>query len=295
MPDQFTPQDPLTQYPRPPFPKQDQPKPGSVARMSPRPDHGEDSYVGLGRMTGRRALITGSDSGIGRAVAIAFAREGADVALNFLDSELEDAREVEALVTDAGRRAVLLPGDISEETVCTELVDLAAEHLGGLDCLVMVAAHQRNFDSVADLTTENLDRTFRTNVFSLVWLVKAAVPHLNPGATIITTSSVQASAPSPDKIDYAASKAAITNLTSSLGQQLAPSGIRVNCVAPGPFWTPLQPVAETDGDFSDFGEKTPLGRPGQPAELASIYVHLATQESSFMTGASVLVAGGMPG
>lgn len=295
MPDQFTPRNPLTQYPAPPFPAQDQPKPGSVARMTPRPDHGEDSYTGLGRMTGRRALITGADSGIGRAVAIAFAREGADVALNFLDSELDDAREVESLVTASGRRALLLPGDISEETVCTELVDLAVDGLGGLDCLVMVAAHQHNVESVTDLDTENLDRTFRTNVYSLVWLVKAAVPHLEPGSTIITTASVQASTPSPDKIDYAASKAAIVNLTQSLGQQLAASGIRINCVAPGPFWTPLQPVAETDGDFSDFGAKTPLRRPGQPAELGSIYVHLATQESSFMTGASVLVAGGMPG
>lgn len=295
MPDQFSPQNPLTQYPRPPFPAQDQPTPGSVARMDPRPDHGEESYVGLGRMSGRRALITGADSGIGRAVAIAFAREGADVALNFLDSELEDAREVEALVVGAGRRAELLPGDISDEIVCTELVELAAERLGGLDCLVMVAGFQHNVESVAELSTENLDRTFRTNVYSLVWLVKAALPHLEPGSTIVTTSSVQASAPSPDKIDYAATKAAIANLTSSLGQQLAPSGIRINCVAPGPVWTPLQPVAETDGDFGDFGAKTPLGRPGQPAELAALYVHLATQESSFTTGATMLVAGGMPG
>ena len=295
MPTQFDRQDPLTQYPAPPFPKQEQPKPGSVASMDPRPDHGEDSYLGLGRMRGRKALITGADSGIGRAVAIAFAREGADVALNFLDAELTDAREVETLVEAAGSRAVLLPGDISQESVCTELVNTANAELGGLDCLVMVAAHQRNFDSIDQLTTENLDHTFRTNVYSLIWLVKAAVPLMSPGATIITTSSVQSGQPSPDKIDYAASKAAITNLTISLGEQLAPKGIRVNCVAPGPFWTPLQPVAEEVGDFSDFGEKTPMKRPGQPAELGSIYVHLATQESSFMTGASVLVAGGMPG
>lgn len=295
MPNQFDKQNPLTQYPAPPFPKQDQPKPGSVARMDPQPDHGEDTYVGLGRMSGRRALITGADSGIGRAVAIAFAREGADVALNFLDAELEDAREVQALVEAAGRKAALLPGDISEETVCRELVETAAAELGGLDVLVMVAAHQRNFADVADLTTENLDATFRTNVYSLVWLVQAAVPLMEPGSTIVTTSSVQASTPSPDKIDYAASKAAITNLTISLAEQLAPKGIRVNAVAPGPFWTPLQPVAEEDGDFSEFGSETPMKRPGQPAEIASIYVHLATQESSFMTGAQVLVTGGKPG
>jgi NAD(P)-dependent dehydrogenase (short-subunit alcohol dehydrogenase family) len=294
MVDIYSPRDPLTAYPRPPFPPQQQPGTGRTEKMSPEPDHGEESYVGHGRLAGRRALITGADSGIGRAVAIAFAREGADVAVAYHSAE-EDARVTEGLVSDAGSKAAVLQADISDEAACTRLVEDAANALGGLDLLVMIAGAQSTVDSIDDFETETLDRIMRTNVYSLFWLTKAAMRHFAPGAAIITTSSIQAFSPSPALAEYATSKAAIANFTRAMAQQLAERGIRVNGVAPGPFWTPLQPATAPTGTLEHFGEEVPYGRPGQPAELASTYVYLATQESSFTSGETIIVNGGQPG
>jgi NAD(P)-dependent dehydrogenase (short-subunit alcohol dehydrogenase family) len=261
--------------------------------MVPKPDHGEESYVGFGRLKGRRAIITGADSGIGRAVAIAFAREGADIALNYLPSEEEDAREVVALIEKAGRKAVALPGDISQEAFCVELVDQAKESLGGIDILVNVAGKQTTVEAIADLTTEQFDQTFRTNVYAMFWLCKAALPHMPPGATIINTTSIQSYQPSPGLLDYASTKAAITAFTHGLAKQVAEKGIRVNAVAPGPVWTPLQPSGgQPQEKIVVFGAEVPMKRPGQPAELAPIYVVLASQESSFVTGEIYGVTGG---
>ena len=287
-------QDPTTQYPQPPFDKQPQPAPGLASEMTPRPDHGEESYQGLGRLKGRKALITGGDSGIGRAAAIAFAREGADVAINYLPAEESDAREVIKLIEDAGRKAVALPGDITDEAFCQQLVKDAVSKLGGLDILVNNAGKQTAQESIADITTEQFDLTFKTNVYALFWITKAAMPHLGAGATIINTTSIQASQPSPNLLDYAQTKAAIVAFTQSLAQQVAEKGIRVNAVAPGPFWTPLQPSGGQPQDkVAKFGESTPLGRPGQPAELAPLYVFLASQESSYSTGAVFASTGGL--
>jgi len=233
--------DPTTQYPQPPFPRQPQDAPGSVNAMTPVPDHGEHSYRGTGRLAGRKALITGGDSGIGRAAAIAFAREGADVAINYLPAEESDAQEVVTLIRAAGRKAVALPGDITSETFCTQLVEQAVKELGGLDILVNNAGKQQFQENIADLTTEQFDLTFRTNVYAMFWITKAAMPHLKPGASIINTSSIQARKPSKNLLDYASTKAAIVAFTEALAQQVAPHGVRVNAVAPGPFWTPLQP------------------------------------------------------
>jgi NAD(P)-dependent dehydrogenase (short-subunit alcohol dehydrogenase family) len=295
MKDQYTLQDPSTQYPRPPFDKQQQPGPGLARQMDPRPDHGEESYRGTGRLEGRRALITGADSGIGRAVAIAYAREGADVALSYLPSEEQDAQEVVALIEKAGRKAVAVPGDLVDESYCTSLVATAVDRLGGLDILVNVGGKQQTAESLTDITTEQFDETFKTNVYALFWVTKAALPHLRPGASIINTSSVQAYLPSPILVDYAATKSAINTFSKALAQQLAGKGIRVNVVAPGPVWTPLQVVGGQPMDkLPDFGAQTALGRPGQPAELAAPYVFLASQEASYVVGETLAVTGGMP-
>ncbi|MGM9322843.1 SDR family oxidoreductase [Deinococcus aquaticus] len=291
---QFEMQDPRAQYPAPPFPRQPQDAPGLTGAMQPLPDHGEDSYVGLGRLRGRRALITGADSGIGRAVAIAFAREGADVALNYLPEEEQDAREVVALIEAAGRKAVALPGDITDEAFSRELVTRAVKELGGLDILVNNAGKQVTQPGIADITTEQFDLTFRTNVYAMFWITQEAVRHMGAGASIINTTSIQAYRPSPNLLDYASTKAAIVAFTQALAQQLGEKGIRVNAVAPGPFWTPLQPSGgQTQEKVMQFGKDTPLGRPGQPAELAAMYVFLASQESSYTSGSTLGATGGM--
>jgi NAD(P)-dependent dehydrogenase (short-subunit alcohol dehydrogenase family) len=292
---QYEIQDPTKQYPSPKFPQQVQSPPGVAADMHPKPDHGEQSYKGSGRLKGRKALITGADSGIGRATAIAFAREGADIALNYLESEEKDAREVVDLIKKEERKAVRIPGSLTQESFCTRLVEEARRGLGGLDIVVNVAGHQIAQKSIADVTTEQFDETFKTNVYALFWICKAAVPHLPPGATIINTASIQAYEPSPTLLDYASTKAAIVAFTKALAKQLAEKGIRANCVAPGPVWTPLQPSGgQPPEKIPEFGGKVPLGRPGQPAEVAPIYVLLASQESSYVTGEVYGVTGGHP-
>jgi NAD(P)-dependent dehydrogenase (short-subunit alcohol dehydrogenase family) len=288
---------PVTEYPRPPFPEQrEQDPPGLASQMDPRPDHGETSYKGSGRLRGRKALITGGDSGIGRAAAIAFAREGADVAFGYLPVEEPDAREVVQLIRDAGVKAVPLPGDVRDEAFCQQLVDNATRVLGGLDIVVSNAAKQHTVDRLEDLSTEQFDATFRTNVYAMFWIVKAALKHLRPGSSIICTSSINAYEPSPGLIDYAMTKAAIMNFTKGLAKQVADRGIRVNAVAPGPFWTPLQPSGGQPLDkLVEFGRETPIGRPGQPAELAPIYVLLASEEASYVTGQVYAAVGGRGG
>ena len=285
--------DPTSKYPAPPFPKQSQPWPGLAGRMEPRPDHGEESYQGSGRLQGRKALVTGGDSGMGRAAAIAFAREGADVAINYLPDEEPDAREVLALIEDEGRKGIGIPGDLREEAFCQELVARAVEALGGLDILVSNAARQQTRESILDVSSEDFDATMKTNVYAPFWLIKAALPHLPPGSAIIGTTSEQATDPSADLYDYAQTKAATTNYVRSLAKQLAPKGIRVNGVAPGPIWTPLQVSGgATQEKLQQFGSQTPLGRPGQPVELASIYVQLAAADASYATGQVYGAAGG---
>ncbi|MGY4644595.1 SDR family oxidoreductase [Cellulomonas sp. URHB0016] len=261
--------------------------------MSHEPDHGEQSYRGAGRLQDKRALVTGADSGIGRAVALAFAREGADVAISYLPEEEQDAKETVRLVEDAGRRAVRLPGDIRDEEFCRTLVDTAVRELGGLDVLVNNAAFQMaQDDGLLGITTEQLDRVLKTNIYALFWITQAAVPHMGPGSSIINTSSVQAFQPSPGLLDYATSKAGILNFTKGLAQQLGEKGIRVNAVCPGPIWTPLIPATMSEEKVDSFGSDTPLGRAGQPAELAPAYVFLASQESSYITGDRIAVTGG---
>ena len=260
---------PVTLYPKPPFKRQPQEPPGLASKMVPRPDHGEKSYKGSGRLTGRKALITGGDSGIGRAAAIAFAREGADVAIGYLPFEESDAKEVVELIRAEGRKAVALPGDIRDETFCRQLVADAVKGLGGLDILVNNAGKQVAQASIADITTEQFDATFKTNVYAMFWITKAALAHLPVGAAIINTASIQAYEPSPNLLDYAQTKACIVSFTKGLAKQLAAKGIRVNAVAPGPFWTPLQPSGgQPQESIETFGSKSPLGRPGQPAEIA---------------------------
>ncbi len=292
-PNQTTKRDPATEYPRPPFPAQQQPWPGLASKMTPRPDHGENSYRGTNRLAGRKALITGGDSGMGRAAAIAFAREGADVAICYLPAEEPDAREVVQLIRAAGRKAVALPGDIRSEAFCTKLVADAVRELGGLDILVNNAARQHSHDSILELSTEDFDWTFKTNVYAMFWITKAAVPHLSPGSSIINTASVQAYDPSPNLLDYSQTKASIVAFTKSLAKQLAKQGIRVNAVAPGPIWTPLQVCGgQPESELPQFGAQTPYGRAGQPAELAPVYVVLASAESSYSTGQVFGAAGG---
>ncbi|MDQ0780558.1 SDR family oxidoreductase [Chryseobacterium sp. W4I1] len=285
--------DPTTKYPKPPFKRQFQPFPGLAGKMTPVPDHGEESYIGSGRLTGRKALITGGDSGIGRAAAIAYAREGADVAINYLPEEEPDAIQVIELIKKVGRKAVAIPGDLREESFCNKLVSQAVQQLGGLDILVNNAGHQKTHESILDISTEEFERTMKTNLYAPFWIIKAALPHLKPGSSIIGLSSVQAYDPSADLYDYAQTKAATTNYVKSLAKQLGPKGIRVNGVAPGPIWTALQiSGGQTQEKIEKFGGDTPLGRPGQPAELASIFVQLAANDASFATGQIYGAAGG---
>jgi NAD(P)-dependent dehydrogenase (short-subunit alcohol dehydrogenase family) len=286
-------EDPTTKYPKPPFKPQLQPWPGLARDMDPKPDHGEKSYKGSGRLTGRKALITGGDSGMGRAAAIAYAREGADVAINYLPAEEPDAREVIALIKAEGRKAVAIPGDITSEDFCKKLVAEAVSQLGGLDILVNNAAMQQTKPTILDISSEQFDRTMKTNIYAPFWITKAALPHLKPGAVIIATTSEQAYDPSAELHDYAQTKAANMSYVKSLAKQLGPKGIRVNGVAPGPIWTPLQVSGgATQEKLKEFGKQTPMGRPGQPVELASIYVQLAANEGSYATGQIYGASGG---
>jgi len=288
-------QNPRDKYAKPPYKSQSQPWPGLASRMDPRPDHGETSYVGSGRLTGRKALITGGDSGMGRAAAIAFAREGADVAINYLPEEEPDAREVIDLIRRAGRKAAAIPGDIRTESFCRQLVDRAVGAMGGLDILVCNAARQQSIPSILDVTDEEFDRTMKTNIYAPFWIIRAALPHLEPGSAIIGTTSEQAYNPDPDLYVYAQTKAATMNYVKSLAKQLGPKGIRVNGVAPGPIWTPLQVSGgASQGKLVTFGATTPLGRAGQPAELAGIFVRLAEDDGSYTTG-NIYGAGGGQG
>ncbi len=278
-------EDPTKAYPKPPYPSQSQPWPGLASKMDPKPDHGETSYRGSGRLAGRRALITGGDSGMGRAAAIAFAREGADVAINYLPYEEPDAREVIDLIQKAGRRGVAIPGDLRQEAFCQHLVAQAVSLLGGLDIIVSNAGRQQAHASILDISTEQFDWTMKTNIYAPFWIIKAALPHLQPGSCIIATTSEQAYDPTPELYDYAQTKAATMNFVKSLAKQLGPKGIRVNGVAPGPIWTPLQVTGgATQAKLETFGAKTPLGRAGQPAELGGIYVQLADPLASYATG-----------
>jgi NAD(P)-dependent dehydrogenase (short-subunit alcohol dehydrogenase family) len=287
---------PVDAYPKPPFPAQQQPWPGLASKMTPRPDHGETSYKGSGRLAGRKALITGGDSGIGRAAAIAFAREGADVAINYLPAEEPDARETVQLIRAEGRKAVTLPGDIKDEGFCRKLVADAARQLGGLDILVNNAGRQIARKSILEIEPAEFDETFKTNVYAMFWITRAAVPLLKPGSAIINTTSVTAYDPPETIIDYAATKAAIMNFTKGLAKQLAPKGIRVNGVAPGPFWTALQVTGgQPPEKLPEFGADTPMGRAGQPAEIASLYVLLASQEATYSTGQIFGAVGGRGG
>lgn len=277
--------DPVQKYPAPPFKRQSQPWPGLAGKMEPPPDHGEKSYRGSGRLAGRKALITGGDSGMGRAAAIAYAREGADVAINYFPNEEPDAQEVIRLIKDAGRKGLALPGDLRDEAFCKKLVEDAVQGLGGLDILVCNAARQQSRESILEVSSEDFDATMKTNIYAPFWMIKAALPHLKPGAAIIGTTSEQAYDPSPELYDYAQTKAATMNYVKSLAKQLGPRGIRVNGVAPGPIWTPLQVSGGASIEkLEKFGGQTVFKRPGQPAELASIYVQLAAADASFTTG-----------
>lgn len=277
----------------PPFKKQPQTAPGSTARMEPQPDHGEASYTGSGLLKGRKAIVTGADSGIGRAVALAFAREGADVLVSYLD-EHDDAKATAALVEQAGQRCVLVPGDIREESHCQAIVDKARHELGGIDILVNNAAWQKTRESIEDIPSDEFERIFRTNVFATFYLCKAAAPHMPPGSSIINTASVNADKPNATLVAYAATKGALQNLTGGLAQLLADRGIRVNCVAPGPIWTPLIVSTMPEEQVAVFGAKSPFKRPGQPAEVAPAYVMLASDRASYISGSTVGVTGGVP-
>jgi NAD(P)-dependent dehydrogenase (short-subunit alcohol dehydrogenase family) len=283
----------MANEPTPPQPEQQQPMPGWTDRMDPRPDHGEESYVGHGRLSGKKAVITGGDSGIGRAVAIAFAREGANVLIAYL-CENEDARETQRLVEEAGRKAVLVPGDLSDPAHCRAVIDKAVETLGGIDVLVSNAAHQASFAKLEDVSDEEWRKTFATNVDPLFYLTKAALPHLGEGASIIATASINSDDPSPHLLPYATTKGTIRDFIAGLAQMLAKRGIRANCVAPGPVWTPLIPSTMPPEAVKTFGKDTPLGRAAQPKELAPPYVLLASDEASYITGATIPVTGGRP-
>jgi len=285
--------DPTSKYPKPPFEKQSQPWPGLASKMQPAPDHGETSYKGSGRLAGRKALITGGDSGMGRAAAIAYAREGADVAINYYPSEEPDAQQVINLIKAEGRIGLAIPGDLREEQFCQQLVQRAVDGLGGIDILVSNAGRQQSHQSILDISSEEFDWTMKTNIYAPFWIIKTALPHMNPGSCIIGTTSEQAYDPTPDLYDYAQTKAATMNYVKSLAKQLGPKGIRVNGVAPGPIWTPLQVSGGASQEkLQKFGSQTSFGRPGQPAELASIYVQLAAEDASFATGQVYGSAGG---
>lgn len=288
--------DPREKYPKPPFPMQQQPWPGLCSKMDPLPDHGEKSYRGSGRLMGRKALITGGDSGIGRAAAIAYAREGADVCINYLPAEEPDAKQVIELIEAEGRKGVAIPGDIKDEAFCKRMVERAVKEMGGLDILVNNAARQVARKSILDITTEQFDETFKTNVYAMFWITKAAIPHLKPGSTIINTASINSYDPSPKMLDYASTKGAILIFTKDLAKQLLEKGIRVNAVAPGPYWTALQVTGgQPPEDIPEFGKQSPMGRAGQPAELAGLYVLLASDESSYATGQVFAATGGEGG
>ncbi|MEZ5818742.1 MAG: SDR family oxidoreductase [Hyphomicrobiaceae bacterium] len=280
-------------YPKPPFAKQAQPVPGLTSKMVPVPDHGEESYKGSGRLIGKKALITGGDSGIGRAVSIAYAREGADILISYLD-EHEDAEQTRELVEAAGRKAVIVSGDIQDASHCRKLVELAVSELGGIDILVNNAAHQGSFKTITDVSDEEWELTFKVNVHAMFYLAKAAVAHMKPGSSIINTASINSDVPNPTLLAYATTKGAIQNFTAGLAQLLADKGIRANAVAPGPIWTPLIPSTLPDAAVANFGKQVPLKRPGQPAELATAFVMLADSLSSYVSGATIAVTGGKP-
>jgi len=286
-------QDPRSKYPQPPYPKQQQELPGSIIDMQPRPDHGENSYKGSGKLTGRKALITGGDSGIGRAVAIAFAREGADVAISYLN-ESGDAEDTAGFIKAEGRKCLLLPGDVSEQQHCELLIERVTAEFGGLDILVNNTAYSHERESLQDITPEEWDKTFKTNIYPLFWLCRAAEPFLQPGSCVINTASINACKPAPQVVAYNCTKGAIQNFTAGLAQLWGKTGIRVNAVAPGPVWTPLIPASMSPDGVEMFGSETPLGRVAQPAELAPAYVLLASGEASYINGATIQVTGGMP-
>lgn len=283
----------MLDYPRPPFPQQNQPMPGLTRKMIPVPDHGETSYKGSGRLEGMKAVITGADSGIGRAVALAYAREGADVLISYLRED-EDARETQRLVAEAGRRSLLVPGDIQDAAHCRRIVAAAVSEFGGLDILVNNAAHQATFREIEDIPDEEWELTFRVNIHAMFYLSKAAVPHMKAGGAIINTASINADDPNPTLLAYATTKGAIQNFTAGLAKLLAPRGIRVNAVAPGPIWTPLIPSTMPGEAVAAFGSQVPMKRPGQPAELATAYVMLADPLSSYVSGTTIAVTGGRP-
>ncbi len=294
--DQYTQQDPTTKYPQPQFPEQDQrdQHPGLESEMQPRPDYGYETYKGFGRLQGKKAVITGGDSGIGRAVALAFAREGADVLISYLESEESDAQETARVVEEAGKKCVRVPGDLSEEAQCQKLVDRAVEEFGRIDVLVNNAAHQRTVSGIADVSTELLDRTFKTNIYAMFWLCKAAIPHMREGGSIINVGSAQAFKPSPTLLPYSATKGAIVTFTEGLAQEVVQYGLRANCVAPGPVWTPIIPASMEGETVSQFGLQSPMGRPGQPVELSPAFVFFASDEASFVNGSVMDITGGQP-
>jgi len=283
----------MIEHPKPPFPEQKQPMPGFTEKMKPLPDHGETSYKGAGRLNGKKAIITGADSGIGRAVALAFAREGADILISYL-SEDDDATQTKRLVEEAGRKAVLVAGDIQHPAHCRKIVERALSELGGLDILVNNAAHQASFKEIGDISDEEWDLTFKVNIHAMFYLTKAAVPHMKPGSAIINTASINSDLPNPTLLAYATTKGAIQNFTAGLAQLLAGQGIRANAVAPGPIWTPLIPSTLPEEAVANFGKQVPMKRPGQPAELATAYVMLADPLSSYVSGATIAVTGGKP-
>ncbi|ASS59265.1 SDR family oxidoreductase (plasmid) [Rhizobium leguminosarum] len=283
----------MPNYPTPPFPSQKQPMPGFTTQMDPIPDHGEESYRGADRLKGKRAIITGGDSGIGRAVAIAYAREGADLVISYLDED-EDADETKRLVEQAGRKAILVSGDIQDPAHCRQIVETAVKELGGIDILVNNAAHQASFKSIDEISDEEWELTFKVNIHSMFYLTKAAVAHMKPGSAIINTASINSDSPNPTLLAYATTKGAIQNFTAGLAQLLADKGIRANAVAPGPIWTPLIPSTLPEESVSNFGKQVPMKRPGQPAELATAYVMLADPLSSYVSGTTIAVTGGKP-
>ncbi|MDX6381157.1 MAG: hypothetical protein QOI57_2181 [Rubrobacteraceae bacterium] len=292
--DQTKQQDPKEQYPQPEFPEQEQEHPGLDSEMQPEPDYGYETYRGYGRLEGKATIITGGDSGIGRAVALAFAREGADVLLSYLEEEEPDAQETARIVEEAGKKAVKVPGDIVEEDQCRKIVERAVEEFGKIDVLVNNAAHQMTVNGIADVSSDLLDRTFKTNIYAMFWLCKAALPHLQEGGSIINVGSIQAYQPSPTLLPYSATKGAIITFTKGLAQEVVQYGLRANCVAPGPVWTPIIPASMPGEQTSQFGGTSPMGRPAQPAELAPAFVFLASQESSFVNGETLGVTGGQP-